>query len=415
MGQASKQATLDWWQGARFGMFIHWGPISLLGREISWSRGDRPERKEVGSSNRDYPGWDLYKGIIPPKVYDNLYKSFYPSAFDASEWVDIAQAAGMKYLVFTCKHHDGFCNFDSKLTDHKITSPESPFRRDIVKEIADACHRQGMPLGLYYSQPDWHHPDYLTDRHERYVEYLHGQVRELCTNYGEVKTIWFDGLGHSKEDWNAEKLFDMIRSLQPGILINDRAGLAGDYYTPEQRVGSFDRDRPWESCITIGDNWNWRTNDNIKSLKDCLRALLGSVGGDGNLLFNVGPMPTGAIEPRQVDRLKEMGDWLSDYGDSVYETRGGPCKPGPWGVSTHKDDIIYLHVFGYHRTGIALPGLGRKITSSRLLTGGKVSVEQGDSQVRVTVSPQYRQEIDTIVELRLDGPAGAIEPMDVLG
>ena len=181
---------MAWWgRTARFGMFIHWGPVSLTGKEISWSR-------EGG-----------FHGGTPTAVYDDLYKQFNPTAFDAKRWVAIAQAAGMKYIVFTTKHHDGFCEFDSKLTDYKITSSQSPFRRDVVKELADARHQAGMKFGVYYSQPDVHHPDYRTANHARYVEYFHGQVRELLSNYGEISVIWFDGLGGSAKDWDALRRF----------------------------------------------------------------------------------------------------------------------------------------------------------------------------------------------------------------
>jgi len=231
----------------------------------------------------------------------------------------------MKYLVFTTKHHDGFCMFDTKLTDYKITN--SPFGRDVVKELADACHEANFRLGFYYSPPDWHHPDYRTANHPRYIEYLHGQLRELCSNYGRLDILWFDGLGGKATDWDAERLFKMIRTLQPHIIINNRCGLPGDFDTPEQRIGRFQTNRPWESCITIGRQWAWKPNDRLKSLKQCIDILVRCVGGDGNLLLNVGPMPTGEIEPRQVARLKEIGAWLARYGESIYGTRGGPFPP----------------------------------------------------------------------------------------
>ena len=186
-------------QSLKFGLFVHWGPVSLEGTEIGWSRGGA--RRGTGGT-----------GEIPLDVYDNLYKKFNPVKFNADEWVRIAKAAGMRYLVFTSRHHDGFSKFDTKLTDYKITSPDSPYRKDIVKELADACHEGGPEVGLYYSQPDWHHPDYRTANHARYIEYMHGQVRELMTNYGRVDMLWFDGLGGTAKDWDAETLFKMIRT-----------------------------------------------------------------------------------------------------------------------------------------------------------------------------------------------------------
>ena len=276
---------LAWWRDARFGLFVHWGPVSLKGTEIGWSRGG--ERRGYGSRGTE----------IPVEVYDNLYKRFNPTQFDANAWVATAKAAGMKYLVFTSRHHDGFSEFDTQADDYKITSPDSPFRRDVVKELAAACHRAGLRFGLYYSQPNWHHPDAFTDRHANYQAFLKTQVRELLTNYGTVDILWFDGLGKSAKDYDADALNTMARKLQPRILINNRDGLAEDFDTPEQEIGKFQYDRPWESCITICEQWAWKPNDQMKTLKECLETLIRCAGGDGNLLFNVGPMPDGRIEP----------------------------------------------------------------------------------------------------------------------
>ncbi|MHC4476497.1 MAG: alpha-L-fucosidase [Planctomycetota bacterium] len=384
------------WQDLKFGLFVHWGPVSLMGTEIGWSRGgERRGRKGTGE--------------IPVEVYDNLYRSFYPAAFDADEWVAMAKAAGMKYLVFTTKHHDGFSMFDSALTDYKITN--SPFKRDIVKELADACQQGGLKLGFYYSQPDWHHPGYRTENHARYIEYLHGQVRELCTNYGQVDMIFFDGLGGKAQDWDSRKLIRMVRELQPNVVINNRAGLPCDYDTPEQRIGEFQADRPWESCITICRQWAWKPGDRIKSFKQCIEMLVRVAGGGGNLLLNVGPMPTGAIEPRQVAILKQMGEWLRKYGESVYGTRGGPFKPNSMCASTHKGNRIYLHIFNWHHDRFSLPPIDKKIVRAGLLTGGQIGVKQGPEHITVIVPQEYQQEIDTIAVLELDGPAADIEPV----
>ena len=386
----AKPEDMTWWREARFGLFIHWGPVSLKGTEIGWSRGgERRGRKG--------------RGPIPAEVYDNLYKQFNPTKFDAREWVEIAKAAGMKYLVFTTKHHDGFCEFDSKLTDYKITN--SPFGRDVVAELAEACHEGGIGLGFYYSPPDWHHPDYRTRNHARYIQYLHGQLRELCTNYGKVDIIWFDGLGGKATDWGSDRLFKMIRTLQPHVIINNRAGLPGDFDTPEQRVGRFQTDRPWESCITICRQWAWKPNDRMKSLKQCIDTLVKCAGGDGNLLLNVGPMPTGEIEPRQVVRLKEIGAWLSKHGHAIYATRGGPFRPGAWGAATCKGNTIYVHILAWKGEALVLPPLPKKIVGSSVLTGGTAEVKQTDEAVTISVAKAHRQEIDTIVALELDGPA----------
>ena len=392
---------LTWWREARFGMFIHWGPVSLKGTEIGWSRAGerRGHRSKRGTQ-------------IPVEVYDNLYKQFNPTRFDAEEWVQIAKDTGMRYLVFTTKHHDGFVNFDSRLTDYKITSVHSPFGRDIVAELARACHANGLRLGFYYSQPDWHHPHYRTRSHGKYVEYLHGQLRQLCTNYGKVDIVWFDGLGGSAADWDAPKLIQMIRELQPGVLINRRCGLPADFDTPEQRIGSFNRNRPWETCMTIGRQWAWKPNDQIKSRKECIRTLVQVVGGDGNLLFNVGPMPDGRIEPRQVERLREMGQWLDKHGESIYATRGGPLKPGPAGASTSKGNKVYLHILNWPEKGVFLPAMPREVVKHTVLTGGHATLEQTQEGARLWVRPEDRDEIDTIVLLELDASAETMTPIN---
>lgn len=394
----AKPELIKKWRRLKFGLFAHWGPSSLLSKEISWSRGGN--RPGTGGS-----------GDVPVKVYDNLYRSFYPALFDPDQWVEIARSAGMKYLVFTAKHHDGFCMFDSELTDYKITN--SPYGCDILKKLADACHRKGIKFGIYYSQPDWHHPHFRTDRHERYVKYMHAQLRELCTNYGKVDMIFFDGLGGNAKDWQSRKLFRMIRKLQPDVLINDRGGLPGDYDTPEQKVGEFQKDRPWESCMTIAEHWSWHTRDHIKPLDVCIRALVATVGGDGNLLLNVAPMPTGQIYPEQVKILNQIGTWLDRYGKTIYETRGGPFKSGTWGASTHRGNTVYLHFFHLHGEKFTLPPVPAKITGWSVPTGGQARIEQTPDGITVTVPPEHRKKIDTIIAIELDTQAGKIEPVSV--
>ena len=269
----------------------------------------------------------------------------------------------MKYLVITSKHHDGFCLWPSKYTDYHIGN--TPFKRDVLKELREACDKNGVQFGTYYSLVDWRDPDYplgspgggTKKEHPnmpRFYQLIRNQTKELIANYGPLGVMWFDG--DWEEPWNHElgsQLYLELKRMQPSLVINNRvaksrpgvvaAGVqrapnSGDFDTPEQRIGSFDREFPWETCMTIatGDTWSWNPNDEVKSFKECLQALLQSVGGDGNLLLNVGPMPDGRIEPRQVARLKEMGDWLKKYGDGVYGTRGGPFKPGPWGAATAK-------------------------------------------------------------------------------
>lgn len=244
-------------------------------------------------------------------------------------------------------------------------------------------------------------------------------MAELCTNYGEISVLWFDGLEEhftrpdeieryrgkevlaSAKIWGSEDLFQQIRRLQPDILINNRCGMRADFDTPEQMIGAYQTDRAWESCITIGDQWAWKPNDKIKSLTECLHTLVRVAGGDGNLLFNVGPMPDGRIEPRQVERLREMGTWLKQYGESIYATRGGPFEPGEWGVSTHNADNIYLHILAWPTETLQLPPLPQPIVGGQTLDGGQVIVKQGEKGIEISVPPGERMPIDTIVRLEV--------------
>jgi alpha-L-fucosidase len=242
--------------------------------------------------------------------------------------------------------------------------------------------------------------------------------------------MWFDG--EWEKPWTREygnKLYDYLMEIQPTLIINNRVskgrqGMAGttkqshlnsgDYDTPEQRVGGFNRERPWETCMTICRQWAWKPDDQMKSAKQCIQTLLRTVGADGNLLFNVGPMPDGQIEPRQVERLKEMGAWLEKYGDGVYGTRGGPFKPGKWGASTCKEDKVYLYVMNWRSDGkLMFPAIAQKIMSGRTLDGGQVSVKQGESSIEICLSSSDRDEIATAIELTVDGRAFDIDPMEV--
>jgi alpha-L-fucosidase len=416
---APNAERLQWWREARFGLFIHWGPVSLKGTEIGWSR---------GGERRGYRGRGTQ---VPVEVYDNLYRQFNPTQFNADEWVAVAKAAGVKYMVFTSRHHDGFSMFDTQADGYKITSPESPFRRDVVRELADACHRAGLRFGTYYSQPNWRHPDAFTDRHTNYLAFLKTQVRELCSNYGTLDVFWFDGLGKSAKDYDADVLNGMIRQLQPRILINNRDGLPEDFDTPEQVIGKFQYQRPWESCITICEQWAWKPEDKMKSLRQCLETLVRCAGGDGNLLLNVGPMPDGRIEPRQVKRLEEMGQWLKQYGETIYGTRGGPWKPGKAFASTRKGNTVFVHLLNYKGTAVTLPNIPRKIVASSVLTGGMAQVSQSERRVSIRVAAPLAHppaqgaelllapwsgqsgapQIDSIVKLELDGSAMDLEPL----
>ncbi len=394
------EARMRWWKEARFGIFIHWGPVSIMGTEIGWSRGNE----------------------VPVEVYDNLYKQFNPVKFDPQQWARLFKEAGAKYVVIVTKHHDGFSMFESALTDYDCMN--TPAKRDFVGELVKACREQGLKVEFYYSLCDWYHPYYLPRPsyiqdplgHQRdfnkYLEFMFGQIRELCEKY-RPDGIWFDGgWEHPPNEWRSEELFGLIHGILPGALINNRAGLPGDYDTPEQTVGAFNRERFWESCITLGTQWAWKPNDMIKSLKKCLFLLIQCAGGDGNLLLNVGPTPLGEIEERQAEILSNMGEWLKKYGEGIYGTRGGPFKPGRWGASTCKGNYIYLFVFHWDGESLLLPPIGRKVVQAFLLTGGKVDVRQTGDGIEVRVPKQYQRDLATVARLKLDGPAEDIPPCE---
>ena len=340
----TNKKSLESWQDMRFGMFVHWGPVSLKGTEIGWSRG----------------------AAVSFEEYDSLYLSFNPLEFNAKEWVSLMKDAGMKYLIIVSKHHDGFVMWDTKTTDYNIMS--TPYQHDIMLDLSEECERQGILFGTYYSICDWRHPDYPVEQNNperkenanmgNYIEYMKAQLKELVEKY-HTKIIWFDG--EWEDPWTHEMgmdLYKYLRDMDDDLIINNRVDkgrhgmegvslsdkFAGDFATPEQQIGRYDTLTPWESCITICQQWAWKPNDKMKTKEECLTTLIKTAGGDGSLLFNVGPMPDGRIEERQAIRLQEMGDWLENYGESIYETRGGPLPPQKWGVTTRKGEKIYLHI-----------------------------------------------------------------------
>ncbi len=414
-------AAVAHWQSLRFGMFIHWGPVSLTGHEISGSRGRQ----------------------TPIAVYDHLYQQFNPTNFNADEWVSLAKTAGMKYIVMVCKHHDGFCLWDTKLTDYNIM--KSPFHRDVVKELSDACKKQGIAFGAYYSVRDWYNTNWpattsdakVKREHydmDAYEKYLLGQTAELIQNYGPLLTIWNDGCVNGDIRYGARgaDTIKLVRKLQPDILINGRTGDTGDYGTPEQRIGNFQMKQPWESCMTVSahNSWAWGgADDGVKSVTACLDMLVRCAAGDGNVLLNVGPRPDGLIDPAQANLLKQIGEWLAKNGESIYGTRGGPWKPTSEGVttgkdyvrqrkavlqdwkptsevvSTRKDKTIYVHILKWPDGAVTLPNIPAKIVSAKILGGGQADVRQTSSGIEISVAPENRDAFDTVVALSLDSPA----------
>lgn len=406
---------MQWWRDAKFGLFIHWGPSSISGAEISWGRKDRIE------------GGELYQKI-PGVEYDNLYKQFNPVKFNADQWMKMAKNAGFKYVVFICKHHDGFAMWPTSQTrwndsihPKHYSIADTPFRRDICQEIYDAAKKYGLRLGWYYSTRDWTHPDYLKGDNHIYNEYYEAQVQELLTRYGKVDMMWYD---HTFGDWDQftiERLFKKMYQAQPDLLVNNRAARGigniskgamfqmteADYDTPEQQIGHFQTSRAWESCVTMTrprhdtGGWSYRPGEPTRTYEECLKMLISTVTGDGNLLLNVGPMPTGEILPEQVEVLQKMGVWLKKYGKSIYGTRGGPFVNGKWGGSTQKGDKIWLHILEWSGDSLKLPALEAKIVSAKTLNGAKPAVVQSDTGIIITLPKAQHDKINTIIELTL--------------
>ncbi len=403
-GAEDRAARLSWWREARFGMFIHWGPVSLTGKEISWSR---------ANSNPQSPN----QGETPVEVYDNLYRQFNPTNFDAGVWAGIARDAGMKYVTLTAKHGDGFLLWDSQTDGYNIGA--TPFHRDICAELAPALRRAGLRVGWYFSEMDWRDPDCRSaTHHDRFLARMRGELRELLSNYGKIDILWFDSDGRPAM-WDPKNTYALVRSLQPGILINNRLEMGTqeqwlhqgalrpneDFATPEQRIGAFDDRIPWETCMTLGTQWSWKPEDKIKTASEVIHILAQCAGGDGNLLLDVGPMPDGRIEPRQVEVLKEVGAWLGRNGESIYGTRGGPWKPNAATASTRQGHYIYAHLLRPDGETVELPGIGRRIKGAALLHGGVVEVAQTDEKISLHVPEAGRDALDTVVKLELDGSA----------
>ncbi|RME59073.1 MAG: alpha-L-fucosidase, partial [Caldilineae bacterium] len=368
--EARTDPRLNWWRDAKFGMFIHWGLYAIPAG--IWKGQEIPGIGE----------WIMYRAQIPVAEYEQLAARFNPVQFDADAWVSLAKRAGQKYMVITSKHHDGFCLFKSAVTDYNMVDA-TPFKRDVIAELAEACRKQDMPLGFYYSQTqDWHHPDgdgndWDFDPADKdfaaYIEdYVKPQVRELLTNYGPVAIIWFDTpKGISLEQ--SRSLLELVHSIQPNCLVCGRLGnglgdyaSAGDNRIPDARV-----DLDWETPATINDTWGFKVNDhNWKSTTDLLHKLVDIVSKGGNYLLNVGPTAEGVIPQPSVERLEAMGAWLAVNGASIYGTRPGPIQGVAGLRSTQKDGRTYVHVLDWPGDGV-LHLAGVQAEQARLLATGE--------------------------------------------
>jgi alpha-L-fucosidase len=397
-------------QDAKFGMFIHWGVYSVLGD------GE----------------WVMQNRRIRVADYEKLPGLFNPTEYDPAAWVALAKAAGMKYITITSKHHDGFAMFGSKVSDYNVVD-RTPYGKDVLKMLADECHRQGIKLFFYHSELDWHHPDYYprgrtggdADRPDhgdwsRYLDYMDGQLRELLTNYGEIAGIWFDGWWDKPEaDWRLSRTYKMIHDLQPAALIGNNhhhLPFPGEDFQmfekdlPGGRTADFNKDSavgalPLETCETMNNAWGFNLTDRrYKSPRDLVHYLVKAAGNDANFLLNVGPMPNGRIQPEFVEQLREVGRWMAANGESIYGTRGGPVAPRSWGVTTRRGDTVYVHVLDYDDAVLALPVLGRRVKAARLLVGGQaVPVQQTPAAVILTL-PSARDAFDTVIALDLAAP-----------
>jgi alpha-L-fucosidase len=419
----TKDERMGWWRDARFGMFIHWGLYAV------------PAGTYKGERVNGIGEWIMNNGKIPVAEYEKFAGQFNPIGFNADEWVSLAKNAGMKYIVITSKHHDGFCLWDSKVTSYDVMDA-TPFKRDILKELAAACKKQGIKLCFYHSIMDWHHPDAQAPFYpnyndtsksnpnfDRYVEdYLKPQLAELLTNYGPIGVLWFDG--EWVKDWTEPKgkaLYAYVRSLQPTIILNNRVGkgrkgmegvsispeYAGDFDTPEQQVPATGLPGvDWETCMTMNDTWGYKSyDDHWKSTEELIHTLVDVASKGGNFLLNVGPMPEGLIPEASVERLKEMGKWMAVNGESIHGTTLSPFGQPKWGRCTAKADKRYLHVFNWPAEAkLEVPLAGTAVDKAYLLADkkqAKLPVAAGEDKVTISLPEKAPDSIDSVIVLVL--------------
>jgi alpha-L-fucosidase len=392
---------MRWWHQAKFGMFIHWGLYSVIGQHE----------------------WAMQIEGIPIPQYELLAKHFTPKPNAAREWARLAKRAGQKYMVMTTKHHEGFCLFDTKLTNY--CAPMQGPGRDLVREFVDAARAEGLRVGFYYSLMDWHHPDgakCATDEEarKRFVAYTHGLVRELMTNYGKIDVLWYDvDWPLTAEQWESEAMNKMVFTLQPEIIVNNRNGLAGDFSTPEQHIEAAKAGRAWETCMTLNDSWGYqRSDDAWKTPKTILNNLTTCAQGGGNYLLNIGPKPDGSVPEESVRILSTVGNWLDRNGASIYDTERGNFRRGIFSDYTRRGNTLYVHVFNWPAdtpaaqwltfyqppTVVAIGGLTAKVTAAKLLkTGAAVQFQQDEFSIRFTGLPKSAPDDPvTILEVQCD-------------
>lgn len=417
-----------WFTHDRFGMFIHWGLYSMPGRH-EWIRNYEE---------------------IPNEDYEKYFEQFNPDLFNPKEWAKAAREAGMKYFVITTKHHEGFCMWDSKYTDYKVTN--TPCGRDLLREIVDAFRAEGLKVGFYHSLIDWHHPDFTVDNVHplrnrpdraklnegrdmaRYREYLHNQVRELLTEFGKIDIIWFDfsypqwgedGKGHA--DWDSEGLVRMIRELQPGIMINNRLDLpgGGDVITPEQNTPddpvTDENGNPvvWEGCQTFSGSWGYHRDElTWKSAKQCIDMLINHVCRNGNLLMNVGPTSRGYIDHRAMERLKAYAEWMQYHSRSIYGCgmAEGLVEPRDCRYTYNREtNRLYLHIMNWPFKHIHLKGLSGKVKYAQFLHDGSEVKMRDSANAQVHVSLSHKTPAGAVtVDLPVVKPAVEVPVIELI-
>jgi alpha-L-fucosidase len=386
-GDADRERRMKWWHEARFGMFIHWGLYSQLGRHE----------------------WVMENEGIPVAEYEQLAKQFKPKPNAARDWARLAKQAGQKYMVMTTKHHEGFCHFDSKLTNY--CAPKQGPGRDLVKEYVEAARAEGMRVGFYYSLMDWHHPDgarCATDEaaRRRFVDYIHGQIHELLSNYGKIDVLWYDvSWPLDAAGWESEKMNAMVFQLQPEIIVNNRNKLDGDFSTPEQTI-TADNKHAWESCMTMNDSWGYhRADDNWKSPKTVVRNLVTCAHDTGNYLLNIGPKPDGSIPEESVGILTKVGGWMQRNGPTIYQSEKCQPRRSNYASFSRKGNTLYMHVHFWPGSTVALGGLRNKVQSAKLVASGRdVKFEQDDFRVRFVGLPEKAPDDPvTTIAIECDG------------
>ena len=391
---AVADSRMDWWTQARFGMFIHWGVHTIIARDI----------------------WNMEHEAIPPAEYRELGKKFRPPAGCARAWARLARQAGQKYMVLTSKNHDGYCLFDTKTTDFCAT--KQACGRDLVAEFVEAARAEGRRVGLYFSMMDWIHPDGIRcavdeAARRRFVDYIHAQVHEICSNYGKLDILWWDGPWPlNAAEWEAEKLEKHVRELQPDIIINDRGAQKGDFSTSEQKIEPAKEGRPWEACMTTNGSWGYfAADENFKPPESLISNLITCARGGGNLILNIGPRSDGSVPEGSVRSLERVGQWMSENGEAIYGSELCKVTRSNYVNFTRRGNTLYIHVTRWVGPVITLSRFTSRVKSARWLSTGKAvkfeQARQDDPREPSIGFPLYRVKFT-------DLPAAAPEMIPVI-